>query len=127
MCLQVGQRDRGALVLFTRPRRWGRSPSLTIRTRLSGSVSIFFFSSRRRHTRCSRDWSSDVCSSDLAAPEREQASGIEHPFLEAERRGFIEVERLGAEAAGKALELVVPLGAQQQLVEIGRASCRERV
>src|SRR5256884_7014373 len=26
---------------------------------------IFFFSSRRRHTRCSRDWSSDVCSSDL--------------------------------------------------------------
>src|SRR2546422_3091131 len=27
--------------------------------------SYFFFSSRRRHTRCSRDWSSDVCSSDL--------------------------------------------------------------
>src|SRR6266542_5013652 len=26
---------------------------------------IFFFSSRRRHTRCYRDWSSDVCSSDL--------------------------------------------------------------
>src|SRR2546429_5796603 len=29
------------------------------------SVLFFFFSSRRRHTRCSRDWSSDVCSSDL--------------------------------------------------------------
>src|SRR2546422_1469452 len=28
---------------------------------------FFFFSSRRRHTRCSRDWSSDVCSSDLLA------------------------------------------------------------
>src|SRR5690606_7815980 len=28
--------------------------------------SLFFFSSRRRHTRFSRDWSSDVCSSDLA-------------------------------------------------------------
>src|SRR3989449_8209311 len=28
----------------------------------------FFFSSRRRHTRCSRDWSSDVCSSDLTQP-----------------------------------------------------------
>src|SRR2546429_7349769 len=28
---------------------------------------VFFFSSRRRHTRCSRDWSSDVCSSDLYA------------------------------------------------------------
>src|SRR5205814_5363811 len=26
----------------------------------------FFFSSRRRHTRCLSDWSSDVCSSDLA-------------------------------------------------------------
>src|SRR5436305_4268435 len=26
---------------------------------------FFFFSSRRRHTRCGRDWSSDVCSSDL--------------------------------------------------------------
>src|SRR2546429_8550298 len=35
-----------------------------------GTVSVgvcgwFFFSRRRRHTRCSRDWSSDVCSSDL--------------------------------------------------------------
>src|SRR5256884_254307 len=30
---------------------------------------IFFFSSRRRHTRCSRDWSSDVCSSDLVFEE----------------------------------------------------------
>src|SRR5256884_1642595 len=31
----------------------------------SSSEVLFFFSSRRRHTRCSRDWSSDVCSSDL--------------------------------------------------------------
>src|SRR6266542_3267549 len=30
----------------------------------------FFFSSRRRHTRCYRDWSSDVCSSDLAPSQR---------------------------------------------------------
>src|SRR5207245_8791746 len=29
----------------------------------------FFFSSRRRHTRCYRDWSSDVCSSDLPQTE----------------------------------------------------------
>src|SRR5690606_40487896 len=29
----------------------------------------FFFSSRRRHTRFSRDWSSDVCSSDLDRPK----------------------------------------------------------
>src|SRR5690606_40661985 len=31
----------------------------------SFSLFFFFFSSRRRHTRFSRDWSSDVCSSDL--------------------------------------------------------------
>src|SRR5690606_26560234 len=31
----------------------------------AGCDGIFFFSSRRRHTRFSRDWSSDVCSSDL--------------------------------------------------------------
>src|SRR5690554_7443828 len=30
----------------------------------------FFFSSRRRHTRCGRDWSSDVCSSDLRSHRR---------------------------------------------------------
>src|SRR5271157_6616444 len=30
-----------------------------------GWLWFFFFSSRRRHTRCGRDWSSDVCSSDL--------------------------------------------------------------
>src|SRR2546429_1540983 len=34
---------------------------------------IFFFSSRRRHTRCSRDWSSDVCSSDLYYQEEGEA------------------------------------------------------
>src|SRR6266511_5814308 len=30
-------------------------------------IIFFFFSSRRRHTSFSRDWSSDVCSSDLAS------------------------------------------------------------
>src|SRR2546422_3292999 len=34
-----------------------------------GIAAFFFFSSRRRHTRCSRDWSSDVCSSDLVVVE----------------------------------------------------------
>src|SRR5581483_4022620 len=33
---------------------------------------MFFFSSRRRHTRYWRDWSSDVCSSDLTLPAPEQ-------------------------------------------------------
>src|SRR5699024_11241175 len=32
-------------------------------------IVIFFFSSRRRHTRSKRDWSSDVCSSDLKVSE----------------------------------------------------------
>src|SRR5258705_5430462 len=32
---------------------------------LIAHLSCFFFSSRRRHTRCLSDWSSDVCSSDL--------------------------------------------------------------
>src|SRR5690606_33297924 len=35
---------------------------------------LFFFSSRRRHTRFSRDWSSDVCSSDLTCVSWEDAS-----------------------------------------------------
>src|SRR5438045_6901898 len=35
---------------------------------------LFFFSSRRRHTRCLSDWSSDVCSSDLT--EAPQATPI---------------------------------------------------
>src|SRR6185312_14130229 len=33
---------------------------------------FLFFSSRRRHTRSDRDWSSDVCSSDLECPSRYQ-------------------------------------------------------
>src|SRR5215813_14848972 len=50
---------------------------------------FFFFSSRRRHTRCGRDWSSDVCSSDLAvkpgadAPaEVIQVNPGDHPLRE---------------------------------------------
>src|SRR5690606_39523527 len=35
-------------------------------------------SSRRRHTRFSRDWSSDVCSSDLSGMESSQISIIQH-------------------------------------------------
>src|SRR3989442_5043048 len=38
-----------------------------IRVPISQSLRLFFFSSRRRNTRCGRDWSSDVCSSDLIA------------------------------------------------------------
>src|SRR5690606_39842742 len=38
------------------------------------SFMYFVFSSRRRHTRFSRDWSSDVCSSDLALAAEANAS-----------------------------------------------------
>src|SRR5690625_6736350 len=37
---------------------------------------VFFFSSRRRHTRWPRDWSSDVCSSDLLAPLLAQSATL---------------------------------------------------
>src|SRR5688500_6009242 len=43
-------------------------------------AAFFFFSSRRRHTRLQGDWSSDVCSSDLAriafVSEREESRGV---------------------------------------------------
>src|SRR3989440_1182919 len=39
------------------------------------SLTIFFFSSRRRHTRSDRDWSSDVCSSDLTQRQDPQGAG----------------------------------------------------
>src|SRR5206468_12285628 len=35
---------------------------------------FFFFSSRRRHTRSDRDWSSDVCSSDLRGRRRRRSA-----------------------------------------------------
>src|SRR5207245_6719185 len=38
----------------------------------------FFFSSRRRHTRCYRDWSSDVCSSDLLDAEEDLHAVVGH-------------------------------------------------
>src|SRR5207302_2896179 len=59
----------------------------------------FFFSSRRRHTRFSRDWSSDVCSSDLwiilHAPQRAiRASVLQCP----EGASFIHFFRRGGES-----------------------------
>src|SRR4051812_49443609 len=37
---------------------------------------LFFFSSRRRHTRLTCDWSSDVCSSDLGVKARPQLQSL---------------------------------------------------
>src|SRR6266513_3122990 len=58
-------------------------------------VPAFFFSSRRRHTRSKRDWSSDVCSSDLAEPLTRGAGPPSHRRLAATRleRAPAELER----------------------------------
>src|SRR3989449_9503970 len=98
---------------------------------------IFFFSSRRRHTRCSRDWSSDVCSSDLEVGTASFAQAIAD---ELRRRPWgpvvrIEVERtmppllrelLQRELRFEESALQSALG-PSDVYEIGRASCRERV
>src|SRR2546429_6518942 len=47
----------------------------------TGRQFVFFFSSRRRHTRCSRDWSSDVCSSDLPGVRPQAVPSIRTPRL----------------------------------------------
>src|SRR5690554_7559751 len=57
---------------------------------------VFFFSSRRRHTRCGRDWSSDVCSSDLLIQGGEGA--LDYGLVEqAGRLGRVE-QRIGLAA-----------------------------
>src|SRR6266487_5508585 len=57
---------------------------------------VFFFSSRRRHTRWTGDWSSDVCSSDLAFAV---ARDVMHHFAAAggvtNMHGVLEVEMRG--------------------------------
>src|SRR5690349_22694579 len=53
-------------------------------------MAFFFFSSRRRHTRSLRDWSSDVCSSDL--PDRWVGDAFEAPRDALDRRGSWKVK-----------------------------------
>src|SRR5207249_9323042 len=90
---------------------------------------FFFFSSRRRHTRSKRDWSSDVCSSDL--PRACLLESIDVPPAN--------VSRLGDHFGNRPVDLLLDrevLGVQVnkgdfhdggRRTEIGRASCRERV
>src|SRR5205809_1873214 len=82
---------------------------------------FFFFSSRRRHTRCSRDWSSDVCSSDLL--HFLIALGTATVYYLASRRFEILVHR----AVLFGLIYGAFVYAFMHVIEIGRASCRERV
>src|SRR5205814_6548155 len=93
--------------------------------------------SRRRHTRCLSDWSSDVCSSDLFdVRERAAFFGCAH----AEKRGTFtnvkgRVQRFmkAVEPRGEARpeweflhELVYNVTGRNGFLKIGRASCRER-
>src|SRR5690606_40181921 len=57
-------------------------------------------SSRRRHTRFSRDWSSDVCSSDLLAELGDHLKALDlDPALPVERQPFMQV-RLSRDGLG---------------------------
>src|SRR2546426_3169880 len=58
----------------------GRSTPL-IMFSVNSAPSIFFFSSRRRHTRLQGDWSSDVCSSDLFRGFEVELGHPGQPFL----------------------------------------------
>src|SRR5207247_7680758 len=93
-----------------------------------------FFSSRRRHTRSTRDWSSDVYSSDLGLPllggEHDRIGGV-HPERRRQpvARPHSELHAsVGVRCADYGLTLAgggaVTVGAGSN--KIGRASCRER-
>src|SRR5437762_14373052 len=73
-------------------------------------VFVFFFSSRRRHTRYIGDWSSDVCSSDLprpgdcqarAAAPRRDARGPEHARQRQHLHVRSEERRVGKECRSR--------------------------
>src|SRR5689334_25000570 len=67
---------------------------------MHGFFLLFFFSSRRRHTRWNCDWSSDVCSSDLDAPIRIHRI-IQNPRRQvAEERSWHVAHQVGARRAG---------------------------
>src|SRR3712207_9458253 len=83
---------------------------------------FFFFSSRRRHTRYWRDWSSDVCSSDLAFMAGKFMD--EMPGMSFGHAGTIVEgkEDTASEKIARLAEAGITVAEQ-----IGRASCRERV
>src|SRR5439155_8553018 len=91
---------------------------------------VFFFSSRRRHTRWPRDWSSDVCSSDLELDGEKLHGGWNLVRSGSGKYGgdkswllFKESDdfaRLGPEA-------LITEDRPESVLKIGRASCRERV
>src|SRR5262245_64135252 len=90
-------------------------------------LSSFFFSSRRRHTRCLSDWSSDVCSSDLAFGLVFMA--FHDKWLVHDLQQLIELFLvLDDHDLGAGIDETEsgPLRRVAHVNEIGRASCRER-
>src|SRR5690606_40373408 len=93
--------------------------------------SFFFFSSRRRHTRFSRDWSSDVCSSDLVGfltlPIMAAINNFGHDFGQISAQ-LPELKILLQDKYFLFKIFVFEnFGYKISVDQIGRASCRERV
>src|SRR5947199_7101756 len=91
----------------------------------------FFFSSRRRHTRCLSDWSSDVCSSDLISPPaqpHECAFSLRQALREKYPRGNISLASAGAQtpAAGCRFWSRFPRQAQRSEERRVGKECRSR-
>src|SRR3712207_6898348 len=87
----------------------------------------FFFSSRRRHTRYWRDWSSDVCSSDLPTMDELDAIASRGGTARGVPTGIRDLDELtNGLQAGQMVVIAARPGVGKAL-EIGRASCRERV
>src|SRR5437868_10929379 len=91
------------------------------------SMSLFFFSSRRRHTRSKRDWSSDVCSSDLISYSATQLTAASHgePTFAQLGPGYA-YDGLAFDNSGN-LWAATEMADVAMYSQIGRASCRERV
>src|SRR5207302_5042356 len=94
--------------------------------------------SRRRHTRFSRDWSSDVCSSDLTFQPRStlQATGCSEMttvFADMTSDAICAfhdrhvADKDWARASASAADVWAWIAADHRCNKIGRASCRERV
>src|SRR2546429_7258059 len=102
-----------------------RGSSLAV-NRIHQLLLLFFFSSRRRHTRCSRDWSSDVCSSDLARDQVAQPYAIGQIVDDVCCRRGPRVESDGGFIRRQEAEHDEPSDESDRSGEIGRASGRER-
>src|SRR2546429_7028637 len=87
----------------------------------------FFFSSRRRHTRCSRDWSSDVCSSDLAPMAVRRIRLLGDPILRVRCERVQNPKSAATRLLADDLRDTLRVAKEKHKMEIGRASCRERV